>query len=516
MKKDALAILLLLVLECMLYFMTLRGIPGNVEPEDLQGVLSFPGQPFELPAERSRFVHTMALAEQHTYALDARLGEALGPQVREEDGKHYGLYANGIAFFAVPLYSVGKYFQVSQVLAFSVAALFGIAAALMLYLVARNIFGMPLPFALFSVLVFSFGTPAWNYATTLYPYTATVFFLLAAFYAAWRYQQRSSPWLWAGVVWLSFGMVIWVDPQASLLILPILIYFFRNSFSSEASGGGIHSTVDLRGLVTGLLFFGLVAGGLHFWPDAAFVVTRTGEEIADYRYPTVERFSHKPRIEPGATIATTSHEPPKLWHEDNLPGGFLPFFFSVSRGWFVYAPVLLFGFLGIAAAFRRSVTKEHWTLIGIVLINLFLSVSFSNPVGGWSYGPKLLIPAGAILALFGGIFLVSIARNFWRRLIVWIAFLFSAGVALLGSLTTNAIPPAAETGSIGLSYNFLRSVNFLLSGQSSSFFFNFLLPAGYVTLVEFFLILFSLLAILSLIILFWLPHTRYASPSHIQ
>ena len=131
-------------------------------------------------------------------------------------------------------------------------------------------------------------------------------------------------------------------------------------------------------------------------------------------------------------------------------------------------------------------------MLGSVLVIVFLYSSWGDPWGGWAYGPRYLIPAMASLSLFAAYFAANSARVFLVRTLTAILFMYSSAVALLGVLTTSAIPPKVEAVFLGTDWTYKRNLDFLLDSHSSSFLYNTYLR-DYGTLAEYFLVLYALL-----------------------
>ena len=138
----------------------------------------------------------------------------------------------------------------------------------------------------------------------------------------------------------------------------------------------------------------------------------------------------------------------------------------------------------------RKINLEYGVLLGLIGVNLFLYSSWGDPWGGWAFGPRYLIPSMAILSLFIGIFLHEIKYKWTARIVAYIFFVYSSAVSLLGTLTTNAVPPKVEADFLHMQYNFLRNYFYFKKGESSSFVYNNFL-SGSVSLSEYFLIIYG-------------------------
>jgi hypothetical protein len=75
---------------------------------------------------------------------------------------------------------------------------------------------------------------------------------------------------------------------------------------------------------------------------------------------------------------------------------------SLDKGLFVFCPVLALGVAGWSAFFRRY-PREAALCGALALGNLLLAASWHSWVGGWSWGPRLLVPAIPLWLLPAGL-----------------------------------------------------------------------------------------------------------------
>ena len=133
-----------------------------------------------------------------------------------------------------------------------------------------------------------------------------------------------------------------------------------------------------------------------------------------------------------------------VFQETNLPRGIFELTVAPDKGLLVFSPILLLAFLGMYFALQKSASLEAGTIFSLVLVDLFTYASFGDPWGGWAFGPRYLIPAMFGCAIFVGMALSELRNKLWPKLLTFVLFSYSAAVALLGALTTNAVPPKVE------------------------------------------------------------------------
>src|SRR3989344_6669780 len=262
--KNTLAVICIVLFASTMYLLTLRGAPGNPTPATAKS-LECETNPFELSPERGRFAHVMALGETGKYELSQQLAEFVYPDVGYYNGKFYGYFAPGIAYMALPFYEWGKQYGMSQVFTFGFVSLMSILALVFLYLIGREILGLPIWAAMLAVLIFAFGSTAWSYAITLYQHHVTTLFALAAFYAAWRFKNGGR-WsgLWGLVVWACYALAFTIDYPNIILLLPVMVYFLLVSLRTETTDRGFRITLRPAAVITMVVFILITAAHFSF------------------------------------------------------------------------------------------------------------------------------------------------------------------------------------------------------------------------------------------------------------
>lgn len=185
-----------------------------------------------------------------------------------------------------------------------------------------------------------------------------------------------------------------------------------------------------------------------------------------------------------------------------MPNGFFVLLFGDERGLFFFSPIFLFSLLGIMYVLRKKEENRVVYIVPIALIavNIFLYSAWGDPWGGWAYGPRYLIASMPWLALFVGVALTHGRFLASRKILALILFLFSSAVALLGALTSNAVPPKSEALLLPIkTYNFLHSIPFLQDGRSGSFIYKTYV-SGHFSLMGYFIAIYAMIAIIALVL----------------
>ncbi len=486
-----------------LYISTLRGVPGTPTPSQLLGQEQTT-QAFELSPERGRYAHVVALSETKQYALSKDLAEFVYPDVGWYEGRFYSFFAPGMAYLALPFYILGAKFGLAQIFTFGFVALMSILSILLIFTIGRKILKLPTWASLVATVIYGFGSTSWSYAVTMYQHQVTVFFLLSTFYAVWMYKSgRKFGWVWALWVWLGYALAIAIDYPNAILLLPVMVYFLVSSITYEKLASKIKIGFKSSFILTSIIFIFIT--GLHLYHNQQEFGSwkRLSGSIVDYKVIRENKFESLSVSEIATKVAKVQENKSnvvRFFSESKLPNSFGTLMFSTDRGLLFYGPIFIFGLLGLLLLLK-TLTPETITLIGLVLVNIFLYSSWGDPWGGWSYGTRYLIPSMAILSLFAGYWFVHSPKAWISRILALPFFAYSSAVALVGVLTTNAVPPRIEANVLHSKYNYLFNIDFLKTGKSGSFFYN-TYAHNYVSLVQYFeIIYFSVLALFIFVII---------------
>jgi hypothetical protein len=287
------------------------------------------------------------------------------------NGRVYANKAPGLSFAAVPVWTlvraVGADLADPVTLSFAVwfvtvilCATSGAAIAAMLYLAGRGRDHEPRWCAAIAVAA-SLATPVFAFSTLFFAHVPSAALLFAAFLMVTGSRPRpASAGLAAGC---SVAMNYLAGPAALLAAIPLLGRERRwRSMGAYALGG--------------------VAPALAV---AAYQAAAFGSPLRTPIAAMDERF-----VSPTARWLGI-FEPPRM---DALFGITL----SPYRGLFWVSPFLVLALLGLRRSWRRS-ALETAAAAAIVLFFVAANASFNGWEGGFSFGPRYLIPAVPFLAL---------------------------------------------------------------------------------------------------------------------
>lgn len=442
----------------MVFFLTLKGNPGNPTPIEIEDNLRSRSEPFELSPERGRYALTQSLAEDQSFFLRKDIARYVTPDLGYIDGKFISLFSPGISILATPLYIVGSKFNAAQLMTFTLPAIFAIFNFLLIIKIA-SYFKIGLKSAVLAGLSFLFATPAFAYSLSFYQHQTTTFLLLAT--TALLFSQRSLIKLTAAAFLVGFSF--WIDSQNPIFFIPLIVFAIYRSMDIIKVKG--QSTINFHlSRLLAIMGFVLAIGAYSLYSqfifNKPFQLSGTAKSIGSF----------DSNNEPIFKAATTAKDPTKFFNTRFMVHGTATLTFNQDRGILYYAPIMLLGILGIKHVFERK-RKKAAVLLGTTLFIFTLYTMWGDPFGGWAFGPRYLIPAFAFMSIFLAAAITRYIRNVWFKVILSLLFVYSVCVNLLGALTTNQVPPKIEAIPLGMNWNYLLNWQMFTSGVTSSFFY---------------------------------------------
>ncbi|MDP8237077.1 MAG: hypothetical protein P9M08_11885 [Candidatus Erginobacter occultus] len=440
--------------------------------------LTYAWENFRNTNEYSRIFLTRAMIEHQSFSIDPLLKIHDTQDKSDYQGHHYSNKAPASSFLAAPAYLAVRLAEI--------LGRFSASDAVRLYLVTS--LTVSVPSALFLLLLFKFwsvitlqgplrravlilyglGTMAWPYSTMYYGHIPAALGLALAFLIVFSARDAvtgSRPILEAGFF---CGLAFAIEYPTALISAALFLYgaavfkklragiyqlaamaaiFFlwsRLDGIEAAVAPHIESLVDPAGallvsaiVITAVIGLGAASRGpglLLFFLGAAIPVGLTfyyhnscfgGPLQFPYYHETYPLFNlaHQRGI---AGVSLPADPEELLRYLDRL----WRLLVSPYRGLFFYSPFLLFGTAGMV----KMVRSETWRREGILFLSLsglyllFLA-AFSDWEGGWSMGPRHLVPLLPFLAT-GVVY--GLARIRPERRVVWGTVLAAAGLISIG------------------------------------------------------------------------------------
>lgn len=458
-------------LAILVLFLSIRGVPGNPNSQNINTDYYKESGPLELSPERGRFALTYSLVEDKSVYFSVALARFITPDLGYWNGKYVSLFAPGVSMLIIPGYIVGKMLGISQVGAFSVISFFAILNMLLIKRISRALGASSLAGTL-AGLVFLFATPAYTYGVDLYQHHISSFLILGGMAAIIIIKKQ---WLSLFIVWFLCSVSLIVDYPNLFLMFPIGLFALTRLVSFTKYKAKITANlhfvrvITLTSVILPCALFAIFNYVSYGSPLRLAGTVPYIAEIGSDGKPAVsqEILNQLNKLaEPDAKEHTPSSV--GFFNTRNMLNGFYIHLLSFDRGVVVYTPVILFGFLGI---YYLSKDKNRYLslLLGVVGLNFLLYSMWGDPWGGWAFGSRYLIPSYAVMSIFLSFALTKLSSKLLFIIPFTIVLIYSIFVNTLGALTTSAIPPKIQAESLQLlsgkteKYSFDRNWDFLNS-----------------------------------------------------
>lgn len=252
-------------------------------------------------------------------------------------------------------------------------------------------------------LAYGLATPAYAYATMSYGHQASAFALLASFSLLWRIEAKRTTlrMLAAGFLAASAAVIeLQVGPVSAILGIYLLIQVLGRRRKVSTLGD-----FAVGALVPSLLLLG--------YNQLAF---GSPWDMGYFHHATaIFRDVHSTKNPLGLHRPDWALAIPLLW------GGY--------RGLFFYAPILVLAIPGWYRLFARRLYGIGAISMAVCAAVFLVNLSYPEWTGGWSTGPRLLVP----LLPFAMLPVAALLAIDWRP-VVWLALaltLVGGGVLFL-------------------------------------------------------------------------------------
>ena len=469
---------LVIPLFCLLVLvLSLRGIPGNPTPEELNTKQWQSDGPFELSPERGRFALTFSFVENKSFFFSIPIARFALPDLGYKNGHFVSLFAPAVSFIVAPGFLVGKIFGISQIGAFFVISLFALLNAMLIRQIAIKLGANALA-AIIASLVFIFATPAFPYAVSLYQHHISTFLILCSLYILLKWNN-----IWSvSFIWFLCAASIPVDYPNLFLMFPIAIISLGRIIFIKIQEKNITVNFKIAGLFTFITILFPLFFFLWFNQDSygnPFQLSGTVPSVREIDIngkPTAPSGASKNYIEKYNNSEKQQRSAIGFFKTRYLLNVFYIHLISPDRGVIYYTPVILFGVIGAIIAYKKRI-KYLSLLLSIIAVNLLLYSMWGDPWGGWAFGSRYLIPSYALFSIFIAFFLTRFHKSILFLSIFFLIMAYSICVNTLGAITSSANPPQTEVlqleklSGIVQKYTYARNYDFLMSGNSKSFMF---------------------------------------------
>jgi hypothetical protein len=478
--------ILLITFVLLVLALTVKGVPGNPYPSQIFEELRSEGMPFELSPERGRYALLTSIVDYKTLEFPLEVAKYVVPDLGYINGKYVSLFAPGVSYFAIPLYLIGKSFNIGQVAVFFLSSIFTVLNFYLISEIVRKLTRNKYA-GLLAAMLFVFGTSAFSYAITLYQHSVTTFFILLSL----RIFQRDLGVKSSFIIGSIFALSIFVEYPSAVFLMPILLSLLLKFITIDKSNTKVVINISLK-------FLYVVLG------MALFLAPSLLYNYKAYGDPTQIASTLRRSVEVSIDPATSQIVSPSEKLEEKTAFGFfdinrLPSSMSVlltgkDRGVLVFSPIIVLSILGFYFVFKKD-RFYFYTLLSTLASIIFLYGMWGDPWGGWSFGSRYLIPAMAIMSIFLGSAVDKFSRRVWFILLFIFSAVYSIAVNLAGALTTIQIPPSVEEiSSTYPRYTFIHNFRMLLDSKSSSFVFNYFFN-NFTNLLIFYFTIFAAIAL---------------------
>jgi len=321
--------------------------------------------------QNARFDQTRAIVEKGTFAIDDYVSNT-GDWTKF--GEHF--YPNkplGCSFLGVPIYFVVYWgeklfrknpaeqfwlnFNAWLTTIFSVGLLSALLGVI-LYKFLNLVFPKNKPFNLLVTAGYALGTLAFPYATIFHGHQLSAFFLFASFYYLFKAREKKEYLITGGFL---SGMAIMMEYQSAIIVILLAVWLLLRVKEKKSlfwSGLGMIPSLLILGIYHYMCFGNPFSTGRMFQNPLWLKGIKT---FYGFVFPNF-------KILPQITL--------------------FPF-----RGLFFASPWLILSIPGFVYFFKVKKFKNEAVLfLSIVCFYVFLNLSFYTWEGGWSCGPRYLIP----------------------------------------------------------------------------------------------------------------------------
>jgi len=370
-------------------------------------------------SQNSRLDLTLAIVDRGTFSIDAYYKNTGDYALFE--GRHYTDKAPGPSFLAVPVYAVVRpilrsapvqtrlehlakrpsflstlredgtgllsekiYFAVVlYIVTIVVIAIPSAALGVLLYLFMVDLGVTPLWSGVVT-LIYGLGTNAFTYSGAFFSHQLVAFLLFGAFYVGFRMRQRRLSSGWAMIAGLMLGYALISEYPSILIVGAIFLY--------------IALTIPQRRWLIGLILAGLPP--ILLMMAYNWVIFHTPLPVG-YKYSELYTEQHSTGL-----ISLTHPHLGALWGIT----------FGSMRGLFFVSPVLILAAVGLWAWWRKGQFRGEWAVCLWATLSFFLYNGSSIMwQGGFSVGPRYLVPMLPFFVAGLGIFALGWGRSSWAR-----------------------------------------------------------------------------------------------------
>lgn len=410
------------------------------------------GGPFENSGSTSRYAIVEAITENNRFTFTPQQAAFASPDISAYKGQVFSLFTPGVAFLGVPFYLLGKIFGIPQIMTFMVNIFFAVLNVFLVYKLARR-FGTGFYPSIAAGFLSLFATNTFSYSLSFTQHVTTSTSLLLALLVTFMKNSFYKPIILGAIT----GAAMLIDIVNALFLMPILIYTFFNHFETVKNDNKLKIKFNplILTFVIGIIPFLALLGFYNYSLSGS--PTTLAQFIGNAELETKNgntRVAQNSQAEQNLSKISLPFESRRILN------GMQVLILSEERSWMYYSPVLLTGIIGFIIAYKRREQREKIVVIAASIgISILAYAMFIDPWGGWAFGPRYLIPSGALLAIGVGPFLEKFRTNKYILTLFTALALYSVYINTIGAYTTTTVPPKIEAENLivptswGISFN---------------------------------------------------------------
>jgi len=456
------------------------------------------GGPFESSNGNSRYALVKAIVDHKTFILNTDLAKFSSPDVAKSKNGYFSIFTPGVSLLASPLYLLGQYIHFPQLTTYLLNIILALINLTLIYLIVKKLkFGTWT--ALLSGSLFIFATNAFTYAGTLTQHHAVTACLLSLILISISPITVLADLLF-GLIW---GLGLLMDIPFAIISLPISLAYVYQHFKLKSKPFAL--TINWKIFFAGLgLIFPIIIFGYYNLNTTGSISTlaQSVGQSSDFRGTSIDALAPELAASISATPKTGGLF--RVYKTRNLIQGLYTLLISHERAIFYYSPLLVIALAGFIYYLRSNSKEILHPAFAAAAFGLVSYSMFGDPWGGWSFGPRYLIPSTAILCLFIPYVIAKLFKSKIFNLIFVILICVSVYINTLGALTSNLIPPEQEADFLvtRIPHNYTYNWQLINAGSTHSLLYILLFSKFITPLTFYYLFAGSISLFLSIIYLF--------------
>jgi len=345
-------------------------------------------QPMDYDNTKSRFMLLSAVVDEGRLSIDSNQEYTIDKAI--VNGHYYSIKPMGLPLLSIPIYWFVRHAVLGPDIPGVVSHIMDPEARYLVRVVTVSLpfaflglilfqfllsCGVPARHALWACLAYGFGTIALNHATIYSGHETAAFFIFSSFSILFQISRggasaggRSTALgLLAG---LCAGVAVLCDYMVVIYAVIIAVYALTSKIRGASKAAFIMGAILCA---VSLAVYDQICFGSPWSTGYSHLAFRPFQE-----YTSKGLFGI-------------------LWPD---PRVLLALLGSVSRGLLFISPVLLFALAGLAFLYRRAhYRREFWVMTLIPAAALVIYSGYPGWHGGWTFGPRYLVPVLPFLVL---------------------------------------------------------------------------------------------------------------------